>query len=56
MQHVLTLNAWIAAVERSQWVIEHYPQTPQVPEALATLAYSYDQLGIRQLRNNTSKF
>ncbi|MFJ0165199.1 outer membrane protein assembly factor BamD [Acinetobacter baumannii] len=38
-------KAWIAAAERSQWVIEHYPQTPQVPEALATLAYSYDQLG-----------
>ncbi|MGE8551883.1 MAG: outer membrane protein assembly factor BamD, partial [Acinetobacter calcoaceticus] len=38
-------KAWIAAAERSQWVIEHYPQTPQVPEALATLAYSYSQLG-----------
>ncbi|MBI1449954.1 outer membrane protein assembly factor BamD [Acinetobacter sp. AC1-2] len=38
-------KAWIAAAERSQWVIEHYPQTPQVPEALATLAYSYNQLG-----------
>lgn len=38
-------KAWIAAAERSQWVIEHYPQTPQVPEALATLAYSYDKLG-----------
>lgn len=38
-------KAWVAAAERSQWVIEHYPQTPQIPEALATLAYSYDQLG-----------
>lgn len=38
-------KAWIAAAERSQWVIEHYPQTPQIPEALATLAYSYDKLG-----------
>lgn len=35
----------IAVAERSQWVIEHYPQTPQIPEALATLAYSYDKLG-----------
>ncbi len=38
-------KAWVAAVERSQWVIEHYPQTPQVAEALATAAYSYQQLG-----------
>ncbi|KAB1858153.1 outer membrane protein assembly factor BamD [Acinetobacter tandoii] len=38
-------KAWLAAVERSQWVIEHYPQTPQIPEALATVAYGYGQLG-----------
>ncbi|MHA3891261.1 outer membrane protein assembly factor BamD [Acinetobacter sp. GXMZU3951] len=38
-------KAWLAAVERSQWVIEHYPQTPQIPEALATVAYGYEKLG-----------
>lgn len=41
-------KAWLAAIERSQWVIEHYPQTPQVPEALATMAYGYDKLGDQQ--------
>ena len=38
-------KAWLAAVERSLWVVEHYPQAPQVPEALATIAYGYDKLG-----------
>ena len=38
-------QAWLAAIERSQWVVEHFPQTPQVPEALATIAYGYDKLG-----------
>ncbi|MNC48584.1 Outer membrane protein assembly factor BamD [compost metagenome] len=38
----------MAAIERSQWVIEHYPQTPQVPEALATMAYGYDKLGDKE--------
>src|SRR5690606_7776816 len=38
-------KAYLAAVERGLWVIEHYPQTPQIPEALATVAYGYDQLG-----------
>lgn len=38
-------QAWVAAAQRSQWVIEHYPQTPQIPEALATVAYSYGKLG-----------
>ncbi|TCB69884.1 outer membrane protein assembly factor BamD [Acinetobacter sp. ANC 4216] len=41
-------KAWLAAIERSQWVVEHYPQTPQVPEALATMAYGYDKLGDQQ--------
>ncbi|MBL8320761.1 MAG: outer membrane protein assembly factor BamD, partial [Acinetobacter sp.] len=35
----------LAAVERSLWVVEHYPQTPQIPEALATIAYGYGKLG-----------
>ncbi|AZN67062.1 MULTISPECIES: outer membrane protein assembly factor BamD [Acinetobacter] len=38
-------KAWLAAAERARWVLEYYPQTPQTPEALATLAYSYQQLG-----------
>ena len=38
-------KAWVAALERGQWVVEHYPKTPQIPEALATIAYSYGKLG-----------
>ncbi len=38
-------KAWVAALERAQWVVEHYPNTPQIPEALATIAYSYNKLG-----------
>lgn len=38
-------KAWIAAIDRAQWVVEHYPQTPQTPEALATLAYAYNEIG-----------
>ncbi|MCO8044391.1 outer membrane protein assembly factor BamD [Acinetobacter bohemicus] len=41
----LKRKAYLAAVERSLWVIEHYPKTPQIPEALATVAYGYDKLG-----------
>lgn len=38
-------KAWVAAIERGQWVVEHYPNSPQVPEALATISYAYAQLG-----------
>ncbi|TXJ09141.1 MAG: outer membrane protein assembly factor BamD [Acinetobacter sp.] len=38
-------KAWVAAIQRARWVVEYYPQTPQIPEAIATLVYSYQQLG-----------
>ena len=41
----LKRKAWLGAIERSPWVVEHFPQTPQVPEALATMAYGYQKLG-----------
>ncbi|MCF8998789.1 outer membrane protein assembly factor BamD [Acinetobacter nectaris] len=44
-------QAWVAAVDRGQWVLEHYPETPQIPEALATVAYSYNALGDQATAN-----
>ena len=41
----LKRKAYLAATERALWVIEHYPNTPQVAEALATVSYGYDKLG-----------
>lgn len=38
-------QAWLAAIQRARWVLEYYPQTPQTPEALATIAYGYQKLG-----------
>lgn len=44
-------QAWLAAVQRARWVLEYYPQTPQIPEALATIAYGYQKLGDQQTAN-----
>lgn len=41
----LKRKAWLAAIQRARWVLEYYPQTPQIPEALATIAYGYQKLG-----------
>lgn len=38
-------QAWVAAIQRARWVLEYYPQTPQIPEAIATIAYAYQRLG-----------
>jgi len=42
-------KAYLAAAERARWVFEYYQQTPQVPEAIATLVYSYQKLGMNDL-------
>jgi outer membrane protein assembly factor BamD len=35
-------GAYIAAINRSKYVIEKYPNTPSVPAALHLMAYNYD--------------
>ncbi len=37
-------NAFIASASRAQFVIRHFQQTPAVPEALAILSKSYEEL------------
>lgn len=44
-------GAWVGAIQRARWVLEYYPQTPQIPEAIATLGYSYQQLGMTEQAN-----
>lgn len=47
----LKRQAWLAAVQRARWVLEYYPQTVQIPEALATIVYGYQKLGDQQTAN-----
>lgn len=44
-------KAYLAAANRAKWVFQYYPQSPSVPEAIATLAYSYDKLGMTDTAN-----
>ena len=43
-------RAYIAAVGRARYIIEHMPNTPQVPEALSILVKAYGILGYEDLR------
>lgn len=38
-------KSWVSAIQRARWVLEYYPNAPQTPEAIATIAYAYDKLG-----------
>lgn len=42
-------KAYLAAANRAQYVVEHFPEAPAVPRALAVMAYAYRQLGLDDL-------
>ncbi|WP_201584775.1 outer membrane protein assembly factor BamD [Psychrobacter jeotgali] len=42
-------EAHVAAVNRAKWVFQYYPLSESVPEAIAILAYSHEQLGLNDL-------
>ena len=43
-------GAYLAAIGRSKYVIEHLPNTPQTPYALSMLVEAYDLLGYEDLK------
>ena len=44
-RYYLRRGAWVAAAKRGQYVVEHYPQSGHIPDALAVMAESYTRLG-----------
>jgi outer membrane protein assembly factor BamD len=48
-------TAYVAAANRAQYAIEHYPQAPAVEEAMAILTQAYDALGLTDLRDSTQR-
>ncbi len=42
-------KAYVAAANRAKWIFQYYPKSESVPEAIATLAYCYDKLGMTNL-------
>jgi len=44
-------GAFLAAANRAQYAIEHYPQAPAVEEAMSILVRAYDSLGMTDLRD-----
>jgi outer membrane protein assembly factor BamD len=45
--------AYIAAVNRAKYVIEYYPDTPSIEEALAIMISAYDLMGLEDLKQDT---
>lgn len=48
-------GAYVAAVNRAQFAVTHFPQAPATEEALLILVKSYDALGISNLRDDAER-
>ena len=48
-------KAYVAAIGRARYIIEHMPSTSQVPEALSVLVRAYEKLGYEDLKINNLK-
>lgn len=54
-RYYLKRGAYIAAANRAQYVLQHYPQTPATEEALALMVKSYQVLGLTDLRDDAAR-
>ena len=54
-RYYMKRSAYLAAANRAQYAIEHYPQAPAVEEAMAILVRAYDALGMPDLRDSADR-
>src|SRR5689334_11392890 len=54
-RYYMKRGAFLAAANRAQYAIEHYPQAPAVEEAMAILVRAYDALGMPDLRDSADR-
>ena len=51
-EYYLRRGAYVAAVNRAQYAMTNYPNTPAIERALKVLAQAYDAMGIKDLRDD----
>lgn len=54
-RHYYTHGAWVAAVNRCKYIVENYQQTPAAGDALVVMIRSYEQLGLKELAQDTQR-
>ena len=52
-RYYMKRQAYVAAINRAKYVIEYYPQSPGVEEALVILISAYDLMSLDDLKNDT---
>ncbi len=54
-RYYMKRGAYIAAANRAQYAIKHYPQAPALEEAVFILVRAYDALGMNELRDDADR-
>lgn len=54
-RYYMKRGAYVAAVNRAQYVLTNYPQAPALEEALVIMVRAYDALGIPDLRDDAKR-
>jgi len=48
-------GAWVSALQRAANIVQHYPQTPRVEDALQIMVTAYTRLGLTNLADDARK-
>jgi outer membrane protein assembly factor BamD len=54
-RYYMKRKAYVAAANRAQLVLNYYPQTPAIEEALLIMIRAYDAMGLKDLRDDTER-
>jgi outer membrane protein assembly factor BamD len=54
-RYYMQRGAWVAAINRAKYSIEHYPGAPQLEESLDIMIESYDMLGMTELADDARR-
>lgn len=52
-RYYMKRQAYVAAINRAKYVLEYYPQSPGIEEALVILISAYDLMNLEDLKNDT---
>jgi outer membrane protein assembly factor BamD len=52
-RYYMNRQAYIAATNRAKYVLEYYPDSPSIEEALAIIISAYDLMGLNDLKQDT---
>jgi outer membrane protein assembly factor BamD len=54
-EYYLRRGAYVAAVNRAQFVLINYPEAPAIERALKVLVKAYDEMGLADLRDDAKR-